>query len=257
MDTDLVITTDAIDYLRKLPDESFDVVLMDPPYPNGPGFFKKDLPEGKYAIDLATKKARKRVIFFWSPKHAPPMVPQGWYLQAKMIWHKRDAVSGIKYEEIHVWEKYVRGEPREFLRWDVYDIQILGFNRRHDFHGHPTEKPVELMRAIIKDFTDDTDSIIDCFGGSGSTGVAAKQLRRHFIILEHDEMWATKARERLEKTKPWRSWNTTDETASTSEPEPLPTTPATAPTPAAPTKPVTPRAPVRSVRLSPPVKRKR
>ena len=62
---------------------------------------------------------------------------------------------------------------------------------------HPTQKPVELMEWIIKNYTNENDTILDCFMGSGSTGVACKKLNRNFIGIEIDEKYFKIAEERI------------------------------------------------------------
>lgn len=63
---------------------------------------------------------------------------------------------------------------------------------------HPTQKPLDLMRALVEDFTDPGDTVLDPFCGSASTGVACVQLGRHFIGVERDERWVETARARLQ-----------------------------------------------------------
>lgn len=52
---------------------------------------------------------------------------------------------------------------------------------------HPTQKPVGMIINILKDFTKENNSIIDCFGGSGSTLIACEQLNRKCYMMELDE----------------------------------------------------------------------
>jgi site-specific DNA-methyltransferase (adenine-specific) len=52
---------------------------------------------------------------------------------------------------------------------------------------HPTQKPVGMIINILKDFTEENNSIIDCFGGSGSTLIACEQLNRKCYMMELDE----------------------------------------------------------------------
>lgn len=66
---------------------------------------------------------------------------------------------------------------------------------------HPTQKPIALMRDIIKIHTQKNDVILDPFMGVGSTGVAALQLERKFIGCEQDEQWHNLAVERLSVEK--------------------------------------------------------
>jgi site-specific DNA-methyltransferase (adenine-specific) len=53
--------------------------------------------------------------------------------------------------------------------------------------AHPTQKPIQLMERIITIFSNENDLVLDCFAGSGSTGVAAKNLNRDFIMIEKDD----------------------------------------------------------------------
>lgn len=62
---------------------------------------------------------------------------------------------------------------------------------------HPTQKPLALMVAILEDFTDPDDTVIDPFCGSGTTGEAALTLGRRFIGIEQNPEWAELARDRL------------------------------------------------------------
>jgi site-specific DNA-methyltransferase (adenine-specific) len=62
---------------------------------------------------------------------------------------------------------------------------------------HPTQKPVELMRQIIRDFTKEGETILDPFMGSGSTGVAALLENRRFIGIEKDENYFNIAKARI------------------------------------------------------------
>ena len=52
---------------------------------------------------------------------------------------------------------------------------------------HPTQKPVGMLADILKDFSEENDSILDCFGGSGSTLIACEQLNRKCYMAELDE----------------------------------------------------------------------
>jgi site-specific DNA-methyltransferase (adenine-specific) len=63
--------------------------------------------------------------------------------------------------------------------------------------GHPTQKPVELMEHLIKTYTNKNDVVFDCCMGSGTTGVAAKKLKRHFIGAELNNEYFTVATKRL------------------------------------------------------------
>jgi len=64
---------------------------------------------------------------------------------------------------------------------------------------HPTQKPVALMEYLIKTYTNEGETVLDFTMGSGTTGVAAKNLNRNFIGIELDETYFNIAKERILK----------------------------------------------------------
>ena len=62
---------------------------------------------------------------------------------------------------------------------------------------HPTQKPVDLCEYLIKTYTNEGETVLDNCMGSGSTGVACKNLNRNFIGIELDETYFNIARDRL------------------------------------------------------------
>lgn len=65
---------------------------------------------------------------------------------------------------------------------------------------HPTQKPVALMEYLINTYTKEGETVLDFTMGSGSTGVAAKNLNRNFIGIELDENYFNIAQERISAT---------------------------------------------------------
>lgn len=66
---------------------------------------------------------------------------------------------------------------------------------------HPTQKPLALLEALVKTFTNENDTILDNCMGSGTTGVACKKLRRNFIGIELQEKYFNIAKQRIENTE--------------------------------------------------------
>ena len=62
---------------------------------------------------------------------------------------------------------------------------------------HPTQKPVALMEYLIKTYTNEGEKVLDFTMGSGTTGVAAKNLGRNFIGIERDEKYFEIAKNRI------------------------------------------------------------
>lgn len=66
---------------------------------------------------------------------------------------------------------------------------------------HPTQKPVELLEWLIKTYTNEGDLVLDNCMGSGTTGVACKNLNRNFIGIEKEEKYFDIAKERIYATQ--------------------------------------------------------
>lgn len=81
---------------------------------------------------------------------------------------------------------------------DVWtDIPALPHNAKERVN-HPTQKPIKLMERIVSLFTNEGDTILDFCMGSGSTGVACKNLNRNFIGIEKDLNYFNISKERLD-----------------------------------------------------------
>jgi len=88
--------------------------------------------------------------------------------------------------------KIVRGKfPKTIIEFSNADRKKL----------HPTQKPVALLEYLIKTYTNENDTVLDFTMGSGSTGVAAKNLNREFIGVELDEKYFNIASERINNEK--------------------------------------------------------
>ena len=76
-----------------------------------------------------------------------------------------------------------------------YPSSVLSYKRETGLH--PTQKPVALMEYLIKTYTNEKETVLDCFMGSGTTGVACKNLNRKFIGIEKDETYFKIAQDRI------------------------------------------------------------
>ncbi len=67
-----------------------------------------------------------------------------------------------------------------------YPTSTLYFNRELKGRFHPTQKPVALFEYLIKTYTNQGDLVLDNCAGSGTTGVACKNLNRNYILIEKE-----------------------------------------------------------------------
>jgi modification methylase len=70
--------------------------------------------------------------------------------------------------------------------------------RQNGVKAHPTQKPESLLYRVISASTNSGDVVLDPFFGTGTTGMVAARLRRHYIGMERDERYVRLARQRLE-----------------------------------------------------------
>ena len=95
-------------------------------------------------------------------------------------------------------EKY----PSAFNLWEgnKYKSNILKYKKDYSGH-HPTQKPVLLLEDLIKTFSNENDLVVDLTMGSGSTGVACKNINRKFIGIEMDENYFSIASKRIKEAQ--------------------------------------------------------
>jgi len=97
--------------------------------------------------------------------------------------------------------------PKGRKRWNgggahaIWDVPIVLNRSRADKSErvHPTQKPLPLMAALVEQFTDPGEVILDPTAGSGTTGVAAKRLGRRAVLVERDEAHCEQAALRLQR----------------------------------------------------------
>ena len=98
------------------------------------------------------------------------------------------------------WEALRRphyAQPR--TKSDVLRYEVVPIAARC---GHPCEKPVDLLSDLIKTSTRAGDLVLDCFAGSGATGIAAKVTGRRAVLIEQEESYCRMIRRRLENDTP-------------------------------------------------------
>lgn len=98
---------------------------------------------------------------------------------------------------------YAKVENKRKNTTQRYPKDVLKFNTvngQSKEKYHPTQKPVALLEYLIKTYTLENETVLDFTMGSGSTGVACKNLNRSFIGIEKDETYFKIAQERINNT---------------------------------------------------------
>jgi len=93
------------------------------------------------------------------------------------------------------------GNEKDFKQVDTglrYPKRIQYFNNNKTQEQlHPTQKPVVLMEYFIKTYTNEGETVLDFTMGSGTTGLACKNLNRNFIGIEKEQKYCDVAAERI------------------------------------------------------------
>lgn len=105
----------------------------------------------------------------------------------------------------HTGNIYIHGLKEEYIKWCKKNNKETGSMG----NNHPTVKPVELMKYLIKLVTPANSRVLDPFNGSGSTGMAAVELGHEYVGIDLDPNYIEIARRRIE------AWNEPE-----AEPEP-------------------------------------
>lgn len=178
---------DCREVLPQLPPATFDSLVTDPPYPNNAGWFVD-------AVEIATAALESinvtDAIVFWTELEFPPiLMPR----VAVHIWHRTN-VNGRPYEPAYQFCIDGRKRRSEVMRHAaIFDGAGPGCM---EYLGHPTQKPVVIMRRLIEKTTG-AGVVLDPFMGVGSTLLAAKLLNRRAIGIEINEAYCEIAAKRL------------------------------------------------------------
>lgn len=107
-----------------------------------------------------------------------------------------------------LWDKIVREftSGHAELAWTTLDQPVRAFNFAHaqlasEGKSHPTQKPLALMKWCLSYLPEASETILDPFMGSGTTGVAAVQMGRKFIGIEREERYFDIACKRIEEAQ--------------------------------------------------------
>lgn len=213
----------CFDFLKTLEGNSVDLFLMDPPYEisrktgldscvDGVERFKMSYEFGEWdekfdgmdsvfnGVYRSLKKGGTAVCFYdlWKITILKNIIEKEGFKQLRFIeWIKTNPVpinSKVNYltnsREIAL--TAVKGSNPKFN--SKYDNGIYRFPINHEKgRFHPTQKPLPLIEELIKKHSDENDTVVDCFSGSGTTAIASIKNGRNFIGCELNKEFFDKA----------------------------------------------------------------
>ncbi len=99
------------------------------------------------------------------------------------------------------WTESEDGNYRDTCPSNFWDDITIPFWSMPENTAHPTQKPEKLIAKLMLASTNENDTVLDPFAGSGTTGVVAKKLGRHFVEIEKEEQYCVWAQYRLERAE--------------------------------------------------------
>ena len=196
---------DCLELMKNIPDGSVDLVLPDPPHgkkadkgTNGFGSAKNRRYGGGWDSKRPSKEVfdemlriGKNVIIFGGNYFSDMLPPTNHWI----FWDKK---GDIAFQNPFADGELIYTTFKKPIKRIVFKQQ--GFiTDSKDKRYHPTQKPSELIEMLIKEYSKDGETILDCFMGSGSTGVACVNTGRNFIGIELDKDYFAIAKKRIEE----------------------------------------------------------
>jgi site-specific DNA-methyltransferase (adenine-specific) len=207
-----LIHTDCMAYMATLPDKAFDLAICDPPY--GIGF---DCEKPTMVTNNSSGKWNGARGRGYKNKDWDKNTPDAAYFNELNRISKRQIIWGGNYFSEYlkpsggwiVWDKI---RPEEFslsqaeLAWvsdsgrvSIFKYLWHGFQKQEqESRFHPTQKPVQLYKWLLKNYAKDGDRILDTHLGSGSSAIAAYDGGFDFVGCEIDKDYFDAAKKRFE-----------------------------------------------------------
>jgi DNA modification methylase len=187
--------------MKDIPDKSIDLVLTDPPYNVKKDFANDDLSKGDFRefvksfVDESLRVSKLLIFFTGSKYLVEVMGGVSQFIDICYFYKPYANNKGIISDWNHCDLIIACGDkPIKKPKNNFY--QYLKFPTTEG-KPHPCPKPNEIMRKLIIDFTEKDHTILDPFMGSGTTGVACKELGRNFIGIEIDKGYYEIAEKRI------------------------------------------------------------
>ena len=215
MNIDLKLS-DCLEGLKKIESNSIDAVITDPPYFCG---MTHNGTKGTYSdLNLVRPfftevfqqlhrviKPNGEIYIFSDWRTYPffyPILEQILTVRNRITWDKISG-AGCYYSFSHEDIIFCTNPSPQYKRYkkgtNVWRMPAFssGAKKTNGQKVHPTQKPIELIERLVESATEEGDTVLDCFAGSGTTAVACKRLQRNFIGFEIQEKYFEVAQQRL------------------------------------------------------------
>ena len=223
---------DCLELLKTIPDKSIDLIVTDPPYlleTDGAGMFGKKADNyggqryvmknidfmkngiSELVLDELYRVMKKVNIYIWCSQKQLPIFYKYFVEKKKcnwnlLTWHKSNPTPtcGNKYLTDTEYCLFFRDKGvkvyGEYATKRTYYVTTKNLQDKK-LYNHPTIKPLEIIQNLIINSSQEGDTVLDCFMGSGTTGVVCVNTNRNFIGMEIDENYFNIAQDRINKAR--------------------------------------------------------
>ena len=180
---------DCMEYMKSLPDKTFELAIVDPPfgierfknsqpsriskYSSGDSGFNDHKPTPEYFSELL-RVSENQII--WGYNHLSDMLPS---TKEFIFWYKHQPVTSYSDGEL-AWTSFTKTAK-------CFDYPYFGSHNSDIIRIHPTQKPVQLYKWILKNYAQPRQRILDTHLGSGSSAIAAHYAGFDFVGCEIDK----------------------------------------------------------------------
>lgn len=208
MELNVIYNEDCYEGIKKIPSKSIDLVYIDPPYDmetRGGGFHDirdyydliqdEGMADGisKALLDELCRVMKKINIYIYCSKNQLRQLFD--YFDDKncnidlLVWHKTNPIPTVNNKYLSDLEYILFIRDKGVKCYTTYETgsklyQSTVNKNDKDLYGHPTIKPLEMVKTHILNSTQENEVVLDCFMGSGTTAVACKELGRNYIGFE-------------------------------------------------------------------------
>lgn len=216
----MLFNGDCLDILKSIPNESIDLFVSDVPYKlcqggvtgklsakitgvalnhenkntkNGNGNFKhNDIKFNDWLPDIfRVLKDKSHCYIMVNDRNLQELLNEATKNKFKLlnvlVWNKNNSVPNHWYMKNAEFIVMLRKGGAKYInkQGSKQVIQISNVSKKQ----HPTEKPVDLMKILIENSTNENDIVLDAFMGTGATCLASKQLNRKFLGIEKEQKY--------------------------------------------------------------------
>ena len=236
MELDKIYNMDCLEGMKQIPDGSVDAIICDLPYGTTRNAWDSIIPlERLWEQDKRIAKPNAAIcLFAQTPFDKVLGCSNLEWLKYELIWKKTRATGHLNaklmpmkvHENVLIFYKELPTYNPQLTKGEPYISHCNGHSSNYGYQAgavivnegirypqdiveytsemdgfHPTQKPVDLLRYLVRTYSNEGDTILDNCMGSGTTAVACIKEKRHFIGFELNKDYYDKACQRIDAEK--------------------------------------------------------